>query len=149
MTIKLKLIFLLLLCSSVAPAQVKKYKKWEQAVELAKKENKDILIVLTGKEWCAPCKILEKNVLQNPKFKEYADAKFIVYEIDIPKSQLLKENSSINKKYEEFSKKYEATAFPSLVIVNHDGQMKFKISESNWELDSVMALIKFGYGGQE
>jgi thioredoxin-related protein len=146
MNMKFTLSILLLLISTLSQAQIKKYKKWEQAVEVAKKDNKDILIILTGKEWCAPCKILERNIIQNNEFKNYADTKFIIFEIDVPKSHLIKEKSSINKVYEEFSKKYEATAFPSLIVVDNEGQMKMKITDSNWELDSVITLIKIGYG---
>jgi thioredoxin-related protein len=41
---------------------------WDKAKELAEKGNKQILIILTGSEWCAPCKKMDKNVIENDKF---------------------------------------------------------------------------------
>lgn len=142
---KLKLIILAVLMSWGAHAQVKKYKKWVEAVEVSKKENKDILIILTGKEWCAPCKKLENSILKTNRFKEYADAKFIIFEIDVPKSHLLKTNSSIVRMQEEFSTKYKATAFPSLILVNQEGVERMKITESNWEIEDVLKSFEMIY----
>lgn len=141
-TMKLKLIILIMLISFGVQAQIKKYTKWEQAVEVSKNDNKDILIILTGKEWCAPCKKLEDNVLRTDQFKKYADPKFVVFEIDIPKSHLSRLNSRINKIHEEFSTKYDATAFPSLILVDHEGAERMKITESGWELEEVLKLFE-------
>lgn len=145
---KLSIIIILLFCCVDLNAQIKKYKKWEQAAAIARKENKDVLIVLTGKEWCASCKVLESNVLQSTNFQEFADSKFVVFEIDLPKEHIVKENSSISKLHKEFSERYDAKAFPSLVVADYEGKMKMKITDSNWELDSVISLIKFGYLGK-
>ncbi len=134
-----------MLMSFGVKAQIKKYKKWEQAIEVSKKDNKDILIILTGKEWCAPCKILEKNILINNQFEEYAEPRFVVFEIDIPKSHLSRLKSPIVKLHEEFSVKYNATAFPSLILVNKEGAEKLKITESSWELEDVFGSLKSVY----
>jgi len=133
------------LMSFSAHAQLKKYKKREEAVEVSKNNNKDILIILTGKDWCAPCKKLENSVLKTNQFKEYADARFIIFEVDVPKSHLSKLNSSVVKMHEEFSKKYNATAFPSLILVNHEGVEKMKLTESSWEIEDVLKSFKTVY----
>ena len=139
------LIGVVFLASLDAYAQLKKYKKWEEAVEVSKKNNKDILIILTGKEWCAPCKKLESSVLQTNQFKDYAEAKFVVFEIDVPKSHLARPNSSIVKMHEEFSTRYKATAFPSLILVNKEGVEKMKITESSWEMEDILNSFETVY----
>jgi thioredoxin-related protein len=135
----------MMLISFSGQAQIKKYKKWEQAVEIAKSNSKDILIILTGKEWCAPCLKLEKNVLVTEQFAEYADPKFVIFEIDIPKSHLSKTNSPVVKKHELFSTKYKATAFPSLILVDQAGIEKIKVTESSWELEELLVKFKTVY----
>lgn len=143
--INLKLTILILLIGYGAQAQIMKYKKWDHAVEVSKRDNKDILIILTGKEWCAPCKVLKNNVLKTEQFNEYADSRFVVFEIDLSKSDLSRLNSRTNKIYEEFSEKYNATAFPSLILVNNQGVEKMKITDSTWEFNEVIESFKSVY----
>ena len=38
----------------------------------ARTKGKPIMLVVSGSEWCPPCKDLEKNVLSNRKFISYA-----------------------------------------------------------------------------
>ncbi|MGY6562316.1 MAG: thioredoxin family protein [Luteibaculaceae bacterium] len=141
----MRLFVLLFLLSFGVNAQVTPYKKWDKAVEASKNENKDILIILTGKEWCAPCKKLENNVLRSSQFEDYAGTKMVVFEIDIPKSHLTRKNSAINKLHEEFSSKYSAKEFPSLILVNHEGKERLKITQSSWELPEVLQYFRAVY----
>nr|MBP8157622.1 thioredoxin family protein [Flavobacterium sp.] len=50
----------------------------EEAKATAAKENKNILLVFSGSDWCAPCIKLDKNVWQSTEFKTYADGKFVL-----------------------------------------------------------------------
>ncbi len=49
-------ILLILLIQIGFAQEVEMITDWNEAKELAGKENKRILIILTGSEWCAPCK---------------------------------------------------------------------------------------------
>ena len=44
----------------------------EKALEIAKKEKKQVLIDFTGSDWCPPCIALKKNVFDSKEFKAYA-----------------------------------------------------------------------------
>ncbi|UAM99550.1 thioredoxin family protein [Polaribacter litorisediminis] len=83
--------------------EVKMITDWNKAKELAQKENKQILIILTGSEWCAPCKKMDKNVIENSEFKEYAEQNLIIFLIDLP--NVIDINSKVNKDYKRFEKK--------------------------------------------
>ena len=50
--------------------------------EKAKAENKKILVVFSGIEWCQPCRIFEANVLKNNKFKSFAKKNLIILDVD-------------------------------------------------------------------
>ena len=112
-----------------APAQVVRYSSWEKAKTEALAANKQVLILLTGKEWCGPCVTLERTVMTSPEFENLATEHFVVFEIDIPKSKLLKPESKIVMEHAKFSKRYEASAFPSLILVRPDGTELGKITD--------------------
>src|SRR5574343_61651 len=48
----------------------------EEAKAKATAENKTIVLVFSGSDWCAPCIKLDKNVWQSEEFKAYATEKY-------------------------------------------------------------------------
>lgn len=58
---KKNLLFVLLLVNSLLIAQ-NWQTNFEEAKVLAQKENKNIVLVFSGSDWCAPCMKLEKNI---------------------------------------------------------------------------------------
>lgn len=110
---------------------------WSQAKELAERENKKILIILTGSEWCAPCKKMDKNVLTNTAFQQYAKDHLILFLIDLPGGGLVM-NSPVYQDYMRFKKQYQTNALPSLVLVDKTGG-KFKtLTGRMFSLENVL-----------
>ncbi|MCC5921906.1 MAG: thioredoxin family protein [Cyclobacteriaceae bacterium] len=141
-------VLIIILMSLNGTAQIKKYNKWDKAAKVAQEEGKDILIILTGKQWCAPCKKLENNVLSTKDFERYAQDSFLVFEIDLPKSHIKKPNSKISQLIDTYSTRYDAKAFPSLILVDLEGTEKMKITESNWSLEEVVQSLDTVYTKQ-
>lgn len=50
----------------------------------AVKENKNILLVFSGSDWCGPCIKLEKVVWKSPEFQAEADKNWVIYRADFP-----------------------------------------------------------------
>ncbi len=94
------------------------------AKQLAKEQNKPILIYFTGSDWCGICKILDKDFLQSKKFKKIAQEQLILYKADFPRrTDLVSDaqkvvNISLDNKY---SKTRSKRSFPTLVFVNANG----------------------------
>lgn len=114
---------------------------WSQVKELAEKENKRILIILTGSEWCAPCKKMEKKVINNLDFQKYAKENLIVFLIDLPGGGLVI-NSKVYQDYERFKNKYQSTALPSLILTKSDGTKIRNLKGKMFQLDNVMEQLK-------
>ena len=57
---------------------------FEEAKVKAVKENKNILLVFSGSDWCGPCIKLEKVVWKSPEFKVEADKNWVIYRADFP-----------------------------------------------------------------
>ncbi len=81
---------------------------FEQALDLASEENKNILIDFSA-PWCINCKELKKNVLSNDRLKEYIEANYIFVEIDVDKRP-------------NIAKRYNIRWLPWLLIVDKKGR---------------------------
>ncbi|WP_321538778.1 thioredoxin family protein [Flavobacterium piscinae] len=46
---------------------------FQEAKVIAQKENKNIVLVFSGSDWCAPCMKLEKNIWMSDVFKAEAE----------------------------------------------------------------------------
>ena len=55
------------------------------ATEMAKKQDKPLLLFFTGSDWCGWCIRLQKEVLKTPEFEAWAKEKVILVELDFPK----------------------------------------------------------------
>jgi thioredoxin-related protein len=66
------------------------YLDYDQAKSVAQKENKPIVILFTGSDWCPPCKALKKEVFPNPVFRKEAENVILVL-ADFPRRKALSE----------------------------------------------------------
>jgi thioredoxin-related protein len=115
--------------------------EWKEAKELAKKENKRILIILTGSEWCAPCKKMDKKVIENSEFEKYAEQNLIVFLIDLPGGGLVI-NSKVYQDYEKFENKYQTNALPSLILTENNGTKIRTLKGKMFRFENVMKQLK-------
>lgn len=134
-------ILLLFLIQIGFAQEVEMITNWKEANELARKENKLILIILTGSEWCAPCKKMDKNVIGNPEFEKYAEENLIVFLIDLPGGELVI-NSKVYQDYEKFKNKYQSNALPSLILTENDGTKIKTLKGKMFRLENVMEQLK-------
>ncbi len=78
----------------------------EVAMERASLENRPIILVFKGSDWCAPCIKLEKEVFSTSTFQQYAKDNFVLLEADFPKRKknalpeaLQNHNNKLAEKY--------------------------------------------------
>lgn len=59
---------------------------WEtdfsKAQETARRENKPIFLLFTGSTWCGVCVLLEKKILSDPLFIDFAEKRLVPVKID-------------------------------------------------------------------
>ena len=90
------------------------------AVGKAKAEKKPILALFTGSDWCPPCQQLEKNILLQPAFKEFAKKHLVTLFLDFPREAKLDE--AVKKQNDSLAKKFSVEAYPTILILSADGQ---------------------------
>ena len=108
---------------SVAQVQKTEELNWvqdfEQAKQLAKEQSKPIFLYFTGSDWCPWCMRMDKEILSKTEFKDALGSKMIFVKADFPKKSALAAN--IKKQNEELQSKFAVRGFPTVVILDQDG----------------------------
>ena len=99
--------------------------KFNEAVKKAKPDKKPILVLFTGSDWCGPCQNLEKNVLVQPKFKEFANKHLVTVFLDYPRDTKLADD--VKQQNDALAKKFSIEAYPTILILSSDGEKQFWI----------------------
>jgi|AP12_2_1047962.scaffolds.fasta_scaffold76387_1 thioredoxin-related protein len=91
----------------------------EQAIELAKKENKAVLVNFTGSDWCKWCFKLRDEVFNQNEFKKYADENLVLVMIDFPRNKV---QSNETRMYNQsIAQKFGIQGFPTIIIIDENG----------------------------
>ena len=83
-------------------------KDFEKALAEAKKDGKVLMLEFTGSQWCPPCKMLHKYVLNTDKFLKHAKDKLKVVVADAANAA----------QYAKLADTYELTGFPTIILIN-------------------------------
>jgi len=91
----------------------------------ATNEQKNIMIVFSGSDWCAPCIQFKKEVIENTTFTQFADSSLIVVHADFPRQKKNQLPTEIQKENDLLADKYNAKGiFPSIVLLDNKGIVK-------------------------
>jgi thioredoxin-related protein len=114
---------------------------WEAAKAKSKAENKPILLKLTGSDWCASCIQLEKQVLSQQAFKDFAAQHLILMEADYPKKKELP--AELKKQNEALAKLYFADAYPNVWLLDSEGvKLSEDLGDPEVKPDDLIAKLK-------
>lgn len=115
---------------------------FEEAKMIASKENKNIVLVFSGSDWCAPCMKLEKNIWMSDVFKAEAEKNWVTYKADFPKkkaNQLAPELTEQNKKLAE--KYNKGGSFPLVVLLDPNGKVLGMTGFKNVSAEEYIQLL--------
>jgi len=90
------------------------------AVGKAKAEKKPILALFTGSDWCGPCQSLEKNILIQPAFKDFAKQHLVTLFLDFPRDTKL--DDGVKKQNDDLAKTFSVEAYPTILVLSSDGE---------------------------
>ena len=107
------------------------------ALARAKREGKHVFLDFTGSDWCAPCKSLHRNVLTRKQFMDFAKDNLVLVVLDFPKHK--QQSFSLKRKNEALSKKYEVGGFPTVIVLNADGEIVHR--ESGYSGEGAAAFL--------
>jgi thioredoxin 1 len=84
---------------------------WEEALALAKQENKLIFLDVYA-TWCGPCKRLKANTFPDPEVGYLYNSHFINVMVDGEKGE-----------GPELRRKYGVRGYPTLLFIDHEGNV--------------------------
>ncbi len=97
---------------------------FEKSKELAAAENKTIVLVFAGSDWCAPCMKLEKEIWESETFKNYAHDHYVMYKADFPRKKKNQVESQQLKRNKQLAEKYNPKGyFPFVAILDKEGKV--------------------------
>ncbi len=112
----------------VDPAMEKVESVWledyDEAMALAKKENKKVLINFSGSDWCGWCIKLDDEVFSRRGFAEFAKDNLVLLKLDFPRKTMVP--PEIMAEREKYLKKYGVQGFPTILITDSEGNVTQK-----------------------
>ncbi|MDD3886340.1 MAG: thioredoxin family protein [Victivallaceae bacterium] len=113
------LLAMLLAGSSLLAAGAQKggwFTDHDKAMAAAKTENRPVLILFTGSDWCPYCIKLEKETLSGRDFKHFAKDNLVLLKLDFPR------NGKVSAAQRKLAREFKANGYPTTVIVSPDGK---------------------------
>ncbi|MBF2709208.1 thioredoxin family protein [Flavobacterium soyangense] len=138
---KKSLIILLLFMVTMGYSQ-----EWKSNLEEAKKEakeqNKKILLVFSGSDWCAPCIKLDKNVWQSEAFKKESQKSWVLIKADFPKKKANLLSPELTANNEKLAEKYNQEGnFPLVVLLDKNGKVVGEKGYANISAEDYIQAI--------
>lgn len=125
------LIVIAILCSAVVSAQ-EWSESYTQALEKAAEENKPLLLVFSGSDWCGPCIKLDTQIWQSKEFIKYAQQELVLYRADFPRKKKNKLPEKVANSNAEIADKFNPNGyFPFVLLLNKEEEILGKTGYKN------------------
>ena len=112
----------------------------DKALVKAEKEQRYVMILFTGSDWCSWCKRLKADVLDRKAFQKFANQHLVLVYFDFPVNKKIAPAQLL--KQQNWQKKFGIKGYPTTVILNSKGVMVGKISGYEKENDFIQRLEK-------
>ena len=97
---------------------------FEEAKALATEKDRNIILVFSGSDWCAPCIKLETEIWSSEEFKNYSADHFILIKADFPRKRANKLTAQQQEKNNQLAEKYNTQGyFPFVVVLDKNGKV--------------------------
>lgn len=117
-------LFFMMLITGISLSFPKWQTDFEKARELAREENKVILLNFSGSDWCGPCMRLRKELFDSEAFQQLADSSLVLMNADFPRGKKNQLSKDLQRQNEILADRYNpAGKFPYTVLLNADGSM--------------------------
>ena len=93
----------------------------------AEKENKRIVMAISGSDWCPWCVKLDKDVYARPKFVAEASKNFVLVMIDNPQDRSIL-SPLAQEQNESLLTKYGVRGYPTTLVLDAKGEVLARFS---------------------
>ena len=111
-----------------------------KAKKTATEENKPIILVFQGSDWCAPCIKLDREIWSTELFKKYAAKHYVMLQADFPRKKSNALSEAQTKANAALAEKYNKQGyFPFVVVLDSDGKV---LGENSYKKTTPENYIK-------
>jgi len=112
----------------------------DQAKVLAAKENRKIVLVFQGSDWCASCIKLEREIWSTEEFNDYAKDHFIMLQADFPRKKNNQLSVDLQEHNNKLAERYNKNGyFPFVLVLDKEGRV---LGETGYKKMSPSEYIK-------
>ena len=122
---------------------------YHKAQEEAKASRKLLLLNFTGSDWCGWCIRLDQDVFSKSDFKDYASKNLVLLELDFPRaggSRAQAQTAELKKQNLELARQYNVFGFPTLIVLDGNGQKLWQFEGYLPGTDLIAQLEKLHKG---
>ncbi len=124
----IKINFLFVIMLTIIQLSTANAQEWEtdftEARKMAQERNRNIILVFSGSDWCAPCMKLEREIWKSEQFQAHARDHFVLVRADFPKKKANKLSGEQEKKNAELAEKYNIKGyFPFVVVMDKNANV--------------------------
>lgn len=101
-------------------AKMKWYLNLDEAAKIAEKENKPMLVLFTGSDWCPWCMKLHDEILAQPAFEEFAASALVPVYLDFPNGK--PQSDAERAANQSAAAKFSVRGYPTIVLLSPDGK---------------------------
>ncbi len=110
------------------------------ALAVAKKENKVVLVNFTGSDWCVWCKRLSDEVFSKSEFEDFAEKNLVLVKIDFPRNI---QQSNATKYYnQQLADMYGVEGFPTVILLDKNGRGLLKTGYVQGGVDNYIQQLR-------
>lgn len=106
---------------SAAVVTAKWHTDFTAALREARRSNKQILLLVTGSDWCPPCMNLEKKIFGHKNFVPEAAPSLVLLKADFPRKRV--QSPQEKKQAAEIIKRYPVKSYPTVYLLNSNGRV--------------------------
>ena len=115
----------------------------KEVKDLAQKEDRKILMVFAGSDWCRPCIKFKKDILDDDLFKEYADENIIILYLDFPSKKENKLSKEQTKHHEVLADRFNSSGvFPKILLMDYELDIIKEIKVADQTVNEFIKQLK-------
>ncbi len=96
----------------------------------AEAEQKNIVLVFSGSDWCIPCMKLKKNILDTEEFRQAIQDEYLMVHADFPQKKKNKalQSEALQEQNKKLAEQYNPNGyFPFVVVMTPNLEVKAKL----------------------
>lgn len=93
---------------------------YAEATAAARKQQRPMLLLFTGSDWCPPCKRLERSIMDTNFFAQFARENLVLVLLDFPKRKQLA--PELRKQNEALAERFGVHAYPTVLLLTPEGE---------------------------